>query len=114
MIGLTKNVCTWLDTSSESSIAPLLTKNIGDDWETLHISGYSDAFVDNPREEGNVLVLQSPLGSIMPPGWESSKMTDATTSLAEAEAVQWSKCANNWPRIASVADSLRDMQTAKP
>ena len=40
----------------------------------------------------------------MPLDWESSKMTAATTSSPDAEAVQWSKCARNMLRPASAVD----------
>ena len=53
-------------------------QNIGDDRETLHLSGHGDTSVDHPRAEGSdTTFLQGPSGSIMPLDWESSKMTSA-------------------------------------
>ena len=56
-------------------------------------------------------MLEGDSGSSHPLDWESAKMTEATTPSADAEAMQWAKCAKKMVWLASVVDMTRNQPT---
>ena len=88
-IRLRKHLRTWPYTSREGSTTPMFTKTSVTIGRRIIVVDTMALPFDHSRAEGcDAFVLQVLLGCIMPFDLEASKMTNGTTSSADAEAVQ--------------------------